>query len=154
MNTKNKNGTTANYLTWLPEDKFIANMSVQDNKKTFQKLLNMSDEFFSGQMANMVCNIQPLTSGETNGLIASVTSGDRIRIAYHISKVLQRHMDAVEDTHASDSEVSTFGDPSTKETYNNLVKVFGDKTFSIKTEEELSEEDKLFKENYPNGVGI
>lgn len=146
---KEFNTNTNHTLTWDKEDQFIALLCVQENPKSYAVFQGMSDELFSDVISHIIASCQPLSQNEIKHMTESVKSNDRIRIAYHTTCLALRHIQASLDTTAYVEDEGN-NELTESETYKNLIRVFGSKSFNITTEEEMVKQDEISKQNYPN----
>lgn len=91
--------TTNTTLTWEAGDIFEANlMFPTEHIKDADTLNGMSDEEFSDFSIGLLDPIQPLNTEAQKQLARSVFSSNRLRIYYHILKLLDTHLKVVDET--------------------------------------------------------
>ncbi len=91
--------TTNTTLTWEAGDIFEANlMFPTEHVKDVSELEDMTDELFSEFSIGLLDPIQPLAKEDQKQLARSVFSANRLRIYYHILKLLDIHLQIVDET--------------------------------------------------------
>lgn len=102
MNTQEKQQQLqGNYLNWNAGDIFEANFMFPSMFfKDEATMRSLTDEEYSEFFSKILADLN-LTDYEKRALTASVKSNNRLRVTYHIEKVLTRHGVSLDDTQLS-----------------------------------------------------
>lgn len=99
-NTTPSELATSGALKWTPAEILEANFMFPVNDyKSAEELEKDSEESFCLMIEEMLTPCQPLNNFERVGLVASVKSGNRLRVLYHTVQIVGRHAIAADETH-------------------------------------------------------